>query len=166
MRFLQFYAVFGTANRKMEKKSWLNRHKVSVAVAVAIIAVGSYMLPSFSNKQMNVETQRLVTAPVTSGVFQDVIPVRGRVVPATTVFLDAVEGGRVERILVEDGMELQAGDLIVELSNPTLESTRLAHSLSNAENHSIKESDVKGSAAEVAACKFFHGNSPMTIIWS
>lgn len=124
-------------DRKMEKKSWLNRHKVSVAVAVAIIAVGSYMLPSFSNKQMNVETQRLVTAPVTSGVFQDVIPVRGRVVPATTVFLDAVEGGRVERILVEDGMELQAGDLIVELSNPTLQlnvlgnEARVAEQLNN-----------------------------------
>ncbi len=124
-------------DRKMEKKSWLNRHKVSVAVAVAIIAVGSYMLPSFSNKQMNVETQRLVTAPVTRGVFQDVIPVRGRVVPATTVFLDAVEGGRVERILVEDGMELQAGDLIVELSNPTLQlnvlgnEARVAEQLNN-----------------------------------
>ena len=124
-------------DRKVVKKSWVNRHKVSIGVVVTAIAFASYILPGLSNKQMNVETQRIVTAKASNGVFQDVIPVRARVVPATTVFLDAVEGGRVERILVEDGAELTAGDLIVELSNPTLQlnvlgnEARVAEQLNN-----------------------------------
>ena len=57
---------------------------------------------------------------VTKDVF-GVIPVRGRIEPAKTVFLDAVEGGRVEQVLVEAGTEVKQGDLIVELSNPSLQ---------------------------------------------
>ena len=43
-----------------------------------------------------------------------------------TVFLDAVEGGRVERVLVEDGTMVQQGQLLAVLSNPELQLNVLA----------------------------------------
>jgi len=43
------------------------------------------------------------------------------VTPRTTVFLDAVEGGRVEQVLVEDGATVRKGDLIAVLSNTSLQ---------------------------------------------
>ena len=52
---------------------------------------------------------------------QDFIPLRGRLVPRSTVYLDAIEGGRVESVLVEDGAMVTAGELIAVLSNTNLQ---------------------------------------------
>lgn len=88
-------------------------------------------------KMLNVSSQRIVISSVSLGTFEDFIPVRGRVAPAKTLFLDAIEGGRVERILVEDGAALEAGDMIVELSNASLQlsvlgnEARVAEQLNN-----------------------------------
>jgi HlyD family secretion protein len=90
-----------------------------------------------SGKALSVATDRIAISTVQSGIFEDFIPIRGRVTPAKTVYLDAVEGGRVERILVEDGASLKAGDLIVELSNASLQlsvlgnEARVAEQLNN-----------------------------------
>ena len=45
-----------------------------------------------------VDDTRINISTVTTGQFDDFIPVRGRVTPLRTIFLDAVEGGRVEKI--------------------------------------------------------------------
>lgn len=91
---------------------------------IAAILVVSYLAYFFSQipsgKSLTVNSERIVISQVTSGIYEDFIPIRSRVVPAKTVFLDAIEGGRVERVLVEDGASLKAGDLIVELSNASL----------------------------------------------
>ena len=82
-------------------------------------------------------SDRIAISTVQSGIFKDFIPIRGRVTPAKTVYLDAFEGGRVERILVEDGASLKVGDLIVELSNASLQlsvlgnEARVAEQLNN-----------------------------------
>ena len=54
-------------------------------------------------------------------MFEDFIPLRGRLVPRRTVYLDAIEGGRVEEVLVEDGALVEAGDPIALLSNTNLQ---------------------------------------------
>ena len=46
--------------------------------------------------------------------------------PLLTVYLDAVEGGRVEKVLVEDGAMVQQGQLLAVLSNPELQLNVLA----------------------------------------
>jgi len=74
-----------------------------------------------SGRALTIQNDRVVISTVTSGVFDDYIPVRGQVAPLKTVFLDAIEGGRVEAVFVEDGAQLNAGDLIIELSNMTLQ---------------------------------------------
>ncbi len=58
---------------------------------------------------------------VTKDSFQEFIPVNGLVMPLTTIYLDAAEGGRVEQIYVEDGAILKKGDPILALSNTDLE---------------------------------------------
>ena len=39
----------------------------------------------------------------------------------STVYLDAIEGGRVEQVIVEDGVLVKAGDAIAVLSNTSLQ---------------------------------------------
>ena len=74
----------------------------------------------------NVAPDRLTISPVRNGTFEDFIPLRARVTPLLTVYLDAIEGGRVEQILVEDGTMLTKGQPIVELSNAELQLSTLA----------------------------------------
>jgi len=114
-------------------KKWLG-----VALIIIIVIFAGYMIASKSSgKVLSVDNSRIVVSKVTSGIFEDFIPIRGRVTPAKTVYLDAIEGGRVERILVEDGASLTAGNLIVELSNASLQlsalgnETRVAEQLNN-----------------------------------
>lgn len=121
-----------TANASPMKK-WLG-----LTMIILIVAFAAYMIASKSTgKVLSVDNNRIVVSKVTSGVFEDFIPIRGRVTPAKTVYLDAIEGGRVEKILVEDGASLTAGNLIVELSNASLQlsvlgnETRVAEQLNN-----------------------------------
>lgn len=114
-------------------KKWL-----SLILLVLLIIFAGYMIASKSTgKVLSVDNSRIVVSKVTSGVFEDFIPIRGRVTPAKTVYLDAIEGGRVEKILVEDGASLTTGNLIVELSNASLQlsvlgnETRVAEQLNN-----------------------------------
>jgi HlyD family secretion protein len=54
-------------------------------------------------------------------MFRDFVPLRSKVVPRDVVYLDALEGGRVERVLVEPGDVVTAGQPLVELTNTQLE---------------------------------------------
>ncbi|NMP31096.1 efflux RND transporter periplasmic adaptor subunit [Thalassotalea sp. M1531] len=125
-------------DRKVEKPNvkWPKLLAILVVVLL-IIAMAYQFISSPSGKALSINSDRIVISHVTKGTFEDFIPIRGRVAPAKTVFLDAVEGGRVERILVEDGVELKAGDLIVELSNASLQlsvlgnEARVAEQLNN-----------------------------------
>ncbi len=55
------------------------------------------------------------------GIFQENIPLNGIILPISTIYLDAIEGGRVEEIYVEDGAVMKSGEPILRLSNTDLE---------------------------------------------
>ncbi|MDC2891245.1 efflux RND transporter periplasmic adaptor subunit [Psychrosphaera algicola] len=125
-------------DRKIVKPSTsLKKVKWASIIVVFIALIAYFQSTSNSGKAMKVDSQRIAISAVTSGIFEDFIPIRARVIPAKTVYLDAIEGGRVERILVEDGVTLNAGDLIVELSNASLQlsvlgnEARVAEQLNN-----------------------------------
>lgn len=125
-------------DRKIKRKSNpLKKFATIIVPSLIIIYIIYTYLLSPSGQSLTVNQDRIVISSVTSGTFEDFIPVRGRVVPAKTLYLDAIEGGRVEKILVEDGASLKTGDLIVELSNATLQlnvlgnEARVAEQLNN-----------------------------------
>src|SRR5690606_5350921 len=90
--------------------------------AAALLAAGAlWVAPEANTRTLRVDDDRIVVSRVTTGRFEDFIPLRARVTPLRTIYLDAVDGGRVERVLVEDGAFVREGDLLVELSNTTLQ---------------------------------------------
>jgi HlyD family secretion protein len=107
-------------DRKIEKsprKTWL-----IVALAVAGTAVLAWAWRSHdSSTSYTLDGKRIRIAEVSRGVYEDYIPLRASVEPERTVYLDAIEGGRVENILVEEGAYVTAGQPLVELSNTTLQ---------------------------------------------
>ncbi|MFN2440132.1 MAG: efflux RND transporter periplasmic adaptor subunit, partial [Chitinophagaceae bacterium] len=64
---------------------------------------------------------RITISEVKKSSFQEFIPVNGVVMPVTTIYLDAIEGGRVEEKFVEDGAMVKKGTPILRLSNTDLE---------------------------------------------
>ncbi len=71
--------------------------------------------------RLNVDTERITVSEISKGSFQEFIPVNGVVLPVTTIYLDAVEGGRVEEKFVEDGAMMVKGQPILRLANTDLE---------------------------------------------
>ena len=109
-------------DRRVEKKvSLSSKLGYVVAAAVAIAFVWWLVTTLMGGRSLSVNSERISVSAVTVGTFEDFIPLRGRLVPRSTVYLDAIEGGRVEEIFVEDGVLVSAGDPIARLSNTNLQ---------------------------------------------
>src|SRR5690349_12939800 len=109
-------------DRVIEKKRWPKKKILMVVgiVGLAVLAFGAYRFATGKQK-LNVNTDRITISEVKQGSFQETIPVNGVVLPKTTIYLDALEGGRVEEKYVEDGAMMVKGQPILRLSNTDLE---------------------------------------------
>ena len=116
----------GGMDRVVAKRGLSTRVKIGLAAIGVLLLLATFYYFSPSANSQTVPAARLTISTVTQGRFDDFLPLRARVEPSVTVFLDAVEGGRVERILVEDGTVVQQGQLLAVLSNPELQLNVLA----------------------------------------
>ncbi|MES2266002.1 MAG: efflux RND transporter periplasmic adaptor subunit [Bacteroidota bacterium] len=109
-------------DRVIQKQKWSTKRLMTIAgiTGVVVLVAGSIFFTSGKSK-LNVDTERITVSEIKKGAFQEFIPVNGVVLPLTTIYLDAVEGGRVEEKYVEDGASLKKGDPIIRLSNTDLE---------------------------------------------
>ena len=106
----------------VEKKRFSTSKIIKIGIGVLLVALILYIIIfSSGGSKLNVERERLSISTAQSGIFQENIPVTGVVLPITTIYLDALEGGRVEEKYVEDGAIMKAGDPILRLSNTDLE---------------------------------------------
>ncbi|MYG17303.1 MAG: HlyD family efflux transporter periplasmic adaptor subunit [Gemmatimonadetes bacterium] len=110
-----------TMDRRIEKKRFTPRRIALGGLVAAVIAFGAYALLSVNPSSLNVDAEKLTLAPVTYGPFLEYIVEQGEVMPLTTFYLDAVEGGRVEEVYVEQGTHVEEGTPILRLSNATLQ---------------------------------------------
>jgi HlyD family secretion protein len=101
------------------RKLWLQTG-IAVGAAVLLITIAIMFLGS-PERSVRVAGTSVTVARVTEGTFHDFIPLAGKVVPMNTVYLDALEGGRVDRILAQAGDIVSEGQALVELSNTELE---------------------------------------------
>ena len=72
------------------------------------------------SSKLNVDTEKITIREVVFDKYQDYISVNGTVEPIKTIYLDAIEGGRVEEILIDEGNMVRKGDVIMRLSNTNL----------------------------------------------
>ena len=111
-----------TVDRIIEKKKWNTKRIMLITGITALIILITLCIVFGSGKsKLTVDPERLTISEVTKGPFQEFIPVNGVVLPITTIYLDAVEGGRVEKLYVEDGTDMKKGDPIMKLSDLDLE---------------------------------------------
>ena len=80
-----------------------------------------YLIARPNNKTLRVDKDTVTIANAIKGEFNDYIRISGRVQPMTTIQLSPQEGGIVERILIEEGSPVKAGDAILILNNDNLD---------------------------------------------
>ena len=80
-----------------------------------------YLLVRDNTSTMRINPDTLTIATVTKGDFNDYIRLNGQVLPMTTIQISPQEGGVVQKIIVEEGTQVKAGDPIILLSNDNLD---------------------------------------------
>lgn len=132
-------------DKKIEKKKGLSKRMIWIMVGVVAVSLIFYNIV-FGDKssKLNVDLEKISIEDVEEDIFQDYIAVQGVVEPIKTIYLDAVEGGRVEDIVSEEGSMLKEGDpilrlsnnnLILEISNTEAQVLRTINELRNARNY-------------------------------
>ncbi len=109
-------------DKVIEKKKWTTKKILNIA-AISIFVLFILYLLFFRDKRskLYVDKSQITIASVLADKFQEFIPVDGVVFPRNTIYIDAVQGGFVEKVYVEDGALLKKGDTIMKLANANME---------------------------------------------
>ncbi|MEE8576399.1 MAG: HlyD family efflux transporter periplasmic adaptor subunit [candidate division Zixibacteria bacterium] len=108
-------------DRKIEMK-WYQKRQIwwSAGSSLLIFLLAYFVLTSDGQSRLNVQSEHMTISTVERGPFQVYIPLTATVRPIRTVYLDAMEGGRVENVIREAGSLVNEGDTILQLSNTSL----------------------------------------------
>lgn len=113
-------------DKQLKKKKWtVKRIATYSGIALFTVFVGYQFIFADRRNKLKVEKDKITISEVKRGVFQETIPQTGIVEPSRTVYLDAVEGGTIKRVVAQSGQMLKKGDIILELSNINREITVL-----------------------------------------
>src|SRR6478672_7179076 len=115
----------GAMDRVVVRKRIDKRLLIGGGAAAALLLILLFWLFAPRADSMSVSQDRLAIAAAEFGTFDDFLPLRGRVTPLVTVYLDAIEGGRVDQKLVEDGAHVTQGQMLAVLSNAELQLSTL-----------------------------------------
>jgi HlyD family secretion protein len=142
-------------DRKIEKKRMTLKRLIFIIVACAVIGFLTYQVIIRSGTtRLKVDPTRITISKVAYGEFRDYYPFDGKVVPEKTVYIALEQGGRVDEIVAEGGKSIQKGDLILRLSNPTVQRTNigtetsLREQINTARDSQIRAEDTKSSYKE------------------
>jgi HlyD family secretion protein len=104
---------------KQIKKKRFTVKKVATygGIALFVVFIGYQFIFADRRSKLKIDREKITISEVKRGVFQEFIPQTGIVEPSHTVYLDAVEGGTIKRVVAQSGAMLKEGDIILELSN-------------------------------------------------
>lgn len=125
----------------IEKEKWTNKRVISLTLFVFVVLLLVYFLfINNTSSVLYVDKDHLLIVEVVQDQFMEYIPVDGTVYPKSTVFIDAVQGGIVEEIFVEDGDIVEKGSPLLKLQNTEMElrfmeqETRIFDAINNLQN--------------------------------
>ena len=123
-----------------KKKGWrlaFTRKALPYWLGALLAVFIVYLIARPNNKTLRVDKDSLTVSSAVRGQFNDYIRISGRVQPMTTIQLSPQEGGIVERILIEEGSRVKAGDAILVLANDNLDLSILNSEAELAEKENI-----------------------------
>lgn len=108
-------------DRPIEKKSFPRRYAGYIAAAVVAVALLAWLIFGSTASTMTIDSNEITINDVTRGEFDDYVRLNGQVVPIQVVQISPEEGGIVREKVVEEGTRVRKGDVILRLSNSSLD---------------------------------------------
>ena len=108
-------------DRPIEKKSFTRRYAGYIAAAVVTVALLAWLIFGSTASTMTIDSNEITISDVTRGEFDDYVRLNGQVVPIQVVQISPEEGGIVREKVVEEGTRVRKGDVILRLSNSSLD---------------------------------------------
>lgn len=109
----------------IEKKKGLaaafTRRALPYWMGTFVVAFVLWLVLRDNSSTLRVNGDTLSLGTVAQGEFNDYIRVTGQVQPMTTIQISPLEGGVVQEIVTEEGSKVSKGDVIVILSNESLD---------------------------------------------
>ncbi len=107
---------------QIEKKRGPKASHIAMAAGgAAVVALILWAVLGDHRKTMRIDSSNAIIATVTRGEFNDYMRVNGQVAPISVVQLSPEEGGIVREKVAEEGAKVKAGDVILRLSNSSLD---------------------------------------------
>ncbi len=105
-------------DKQLVKKKWtVKRIATYGGIALVVFFISYQFIFADRRSKLKIEKDKITISTVQRGEFKEFIPNTGTVEPSRTVYLDAIEGGNIKRIVRESGAMLKKGDVILELTN-------------------------------------------------
>jgi HlyD family secretion protein len=105
-------------DKQIAKKTWtLKRISTIGGISLLVLFIAYQFIFADRRSRLVVEKEKITISDIRMGQFKEYIPQTGEVQPSRTVYLDALEGGNVKRVVRESGAMVHKGDLIMEISN-------------------------------------------------
>ncbi len=109
-------------DKQLKKKTWtIKRIATYGGIALLVFFISYQVIFADRRSKLKIEKDKITISEVKRGEFKEYIPQTGIVEPSRTVYLDAIEGGNIKRVVSESGAMLRKGDVILELTNLTRE---------------------------------------------
>lgn len=108
-------------DRPIEKKSFTRRYAGYIAAAMVAVALLAWLVFGSTANTMTIDSNEVTISDVTRGEFDDYVRLNGQVVPIQVVQISPEEGGIVREKVVEEGTRVRKGDVILRLSNSSLD---------------------------------------------
>jgi len=128
-------------DRIIQKRKWTISKLLTIFFISAFAVLLIYLLfIRDTTSRLYVNKDQLTISTVKKAKFQEFIPIDGVVFPKNTYYIDAIQGGVVEAIYVEDGDLLDKGDTLLKLLNTAMElsymeqETRMLAEMNNLQN--------------------------------
>ena len=108
-------------DRQIEKKSFLRRYAWYIVAAATLAALLVWIVLGTTASTMTIDATDITISDVTRGKFDDYVRLNGQVLPIQVVQISPEEGGIVREKVVEEGTRVRKGDVILRLSNSSLD---------------------------------------------
>ena len=93
----------------------------AVAVAVAVAGTLAVNVLGPAGSSVRLDPAKLTLGEAQRGVFHDFVVLRAKVTPKDLVYLDALEGGQIEKVLAQPGDQVTVGQPLIQFRNTELE---------------------------------------------
>lgn len=109
-------------DRMIERKRGIRmRHVPYIAAGTFVLVVLLWIVFGNHQSTLRVDVDDVTLADVTRGEFKDYVRINSTVVPFQVVHISPEEGGIVVEKVAEEGQRVNRGDVIVRLSNSSLD---------------------------------------------